>query len=146
MRLTQYLTEKELTDQKAGVIVYYGNEVLLIKPSDPEFGGLDFQLPKGRIDPGESIERTAMREAEEELGLKKSNIKKLFKIKPYKILGLTREYTLTLYGVEVKGKEGFGPSDFEISEKKWFPKDKAVSIIRKSQRKMFINALKKIKL
>lgn len=70
---------------RAGLVPYVINpdtkefKMFFMKPSDPAFGGDDdgiarFQLAKGKVDDGESKQQTAVREAEEELGLIQSNI------------------------------------------------------------------------
>ncbi len=49
----------------AGGVVIFGNALLLLK----KFNG-DYVLPKGRMEKGESLEETALREVEEEAGIK----------------------------------------------------------------------------
>ncbi len=49
----------------AGAVVVREGEVLLISPS----GGDHWQLPKGHIEAGESLEETAVREVHEETGV-----------------------------------------------------------------------------
>jgi len=51
--------------------------MLFFIPSDPAYGGDKFQIVKGRVDNNEDIEVATIREASEELGLKKDNIKLL---------------------------------------------------------------------
>lgn len=65
--------------KRAGIIPYVIEDgeikMIFMKPSDPEFGGPDFQIAKGQIDPGETALQTAVREGEEEVGLRKENMK-----------------------------------------------------------------------
>ena len=49
----------------AGGVLVRGEEILLISPS----GGDHWQLPKGHIEPGETLEETAVREVREETGV-----------------------------------------------------------------------------
>ncbi len=49
----------------AGGVLVRGDEVLLISPN----GGDHWQLPKGHIEPGETLEETAVREVREETGV-----------------------------------------------------------------------------
>jgi bis(5'-nucleosidyl)-tetraphosphatase len=56
----------------AGWIIFNDDKVLLIKNS---LGHWDF--PKGRVEKGESLEKAAYRELEEETGLEKSDIMKV---------------------------------------------------------------------
>ena len=63
---------------RAGLIpVHISNgeiSMLFMKPSDPMYGGSDYQIAKGRIEDGEEPYETAVREAEEELGLNPDNM------------------------------------------------------------------------
>jgi 8-oxo-dGTP pyrophosphatase MutT (NUDIX family) len=52
------------------VFVHQGNiYIMVMRPSDKKFGGTEYQIAKGRIDPGETSLEAAIRECEEELGL-----------------------------------------------------------------------------
>lgn len=101
---------------RAGVIPYYikdnNIEMLFMKPSDPKFGGSDFQIAKGKKEDGESDEDAAFREASEELGLFKGNI--IDKHDLGNFLGRTR-----IYIAEIKDKDMFGDPHFETGEVKW---------------------------
>jgi predicted NUDIX family NTP pyrophosphohydrolase len=63
---------------RAGLLVYKieNNQIefLLMKPSDPNYGGSNFQIAKGQVDPGHDFYSTAFKEAEEELGVTKNNL------------------------------------------------------------------------
>lgn len=63
---------------RAGMIPFYVNDdnevvMMFMIPSDHEYGGSQFQIAKGKVDPGETHEGAAIREAEEELGLLQTN-------------------------------------------------------------------------
>lgn len=66
--------------ERGGVIPYYVDngevKMMFMKPSDPKHGGDDFQIAKGKIEPGEDSRTGAYREASEELGLFKGNVEK----------------------------------------------------------------------
>lgn len=134
--------------RKAATIIYHKDndriEILLVKPSNPKFGGPDFQLPKGQIHEKETPEQTALRESKEEAGLVEDNILQMFYIGDYVTHGLDNSYILTVFGVEVKDKERFYLSDYEISDKGFFSLEKAQEIIRKEQKEILRNALYKL--
>jgi ADP-ribose pyrophosphatase YjhB (NUDIX family) len=61
---------KDLHYGSSGIVFWYNNKVLLVKPNDPHnlLGGWSY--PKGTIDYNEHYKDTALREVEEEIGLK----------------------------------------------------------------------------
>ncbi len=101
---------------RAGFLPYYveGGEmyVMFMKPSDSAHGGDCFQIAKGRVDPGETADVAAKREAHEELGLKASNLDTDRKFGTF--LGYTELY----YG-RVKDREDFDPFEYETGETRW---------------------------
>lgn len=106
---------------RAGVIPVYVNEsgeleMLFMKPADTRYGGSDYQIAKGRIEVNETPFETAMREAEEELGLKDHNILEIIECGKW----LGRTY---IYVAIVEDKEDFGEFHFETESTKWFTVD-----------------------
>lgn len=103
---------------RGGVIPYYIKDdevkMMFMQPSDGKYGGSAFQIAKGKIDEGESIEEGAFREAEEELGLFLPNTKNRKNLGTF--LG-----RMTVYIVEVidpsPGK--FGDPVEETAAVKW---------------------------
>jgi 8-oxo-dGTP diphosphatase len=65
----------ELSTVAAAVIVN-GGRVLLARRRVPE-GSLDWHLPSGKVEPGESSEQAAVRETLEEVGLEVAAVKNL---------------------------------------------------------------------
>lgn len=106
--------------RKAGLIPYVyenGEPVFMFMvPSDPNFGGTKPAIAKGNIDPGESVLDAAIREAEEELGLVRSNI-----IRNTLRLVWTghKGYSMTVFMCEVYSKENFVEPHFETGETHW---------------------------
>lgn len=88
-------------------------QMLFMRPSDPEFGGSDFQCCKGKVDPGETTLEAAVREAKEEVGLFKGCIVK-GPVELGTFLGRT-----TFYVCKVKPDALFGEPSFETAETKW---------------------------
>jgi 8-oxo-dGTP pyrophosphatase MutT (NUDIX family) len=102
---------------KAGFIPYVIERGLPIfmfmVPSDPRYGGELPQIAKGSVDEGESKIVAAIREAEEELGLRKSNIKN------NTIKLVLKNNHITIYMGEVKNKEAFDKPHFETDSVHW---------------------------
>ena len=67
-----YIMRKEVS---SGGLVIFGNTILLLKKYNGEW-----VLPKGRVEEGETIPEAALREVEEETGVKASIIKYIGKI------------------------------------------------------------------
>lgn len=131
---------------KAGVLPYIktdqGLEFLFMIPSDPFYGGDKPQISKGHMDKGETPLESAIREGEEEIGLKKSNIKSYKKFKS-KIQGMQDSYIMYVYAIELKDKNNFGKVGRESTGRVWI-NEKDINQVRKSQYnivKHFLNVL-----
>lgn len=102
---------------RAGVIPYIrlpeGEvKMLFMRPSDARYGGNQFQIAKGKVEPDEHFSDAAFREAFEELGLIPENIihQQYFGV----VLGKTH-----LYLAEVRDANNFADTTFETAETKW---------------------------
>lgn len=105
---------------RAGLLPYVveGGKIkfLFMKPADFRYGGDAFQIAKGKIEDGETSEIAAIREAEEELGLIRSNIDNPIFIGEY--LGRT-----SFFIARVIDKNKFNPPHFETGETIWMALD-----------------------
>jgi 8-oxo-dGTP pyrophosphatase MutT (NUDIX family) len=123
--------------QKAGIIPYVRDEdgikMLFMKPSNAAYGGSQFQIAKGNIDPGEDTKTAAIREGVEELGLRPANIVKLKKITSQRLTGLDETYIITVYAAEVADPTAFGSPHYETSKTKWMTADEFRATGRLSQ-------------
>ncbi len=101
---------------RAGVIPYYIEKdeikMLFMKPSDPSFGGKEFQIAKGKVDTGENNEEAGFREAREELGLFSGNVLERTDLGSF--LGRTR-----IYLAKISDPKMFGDPCDETAEVKW---------------------------
>jgi 8-oxo-dGTP pyrophosphatase MutT (NUDIX family) len=101
---------------RAGTIPYVVEDgqilMMFMKPSNPEFGGSEFQLAKGRIEEGEDTKTAALREAREELGMFLSNIVHSEELGVF--MGRT-----TVYVAKMKDRAMFGEPSFETAETMW---------------------------
>lgn len=105
---------------RAGVIPYIVEndtiKMLFMKPSNPKFGGDQYQVAKGKQEHGETDEETAFREASEELGLFSGNVVERHCLGNF--LGRTMVYL-----AEVKDKDMFGDPCHETGSVKWMTPD-----------------------
>ena len=101
---------------RAGVIPYVIENdkivMMFMKPSDPTYGGNQFQVSKGHVEPGESSVEAAIREGEEELGLFKGNILNIVDLGVF--LGRS-----TFFIARIADADMFGDTDKETAAVKW---------------------------
>ena len=121
---------------KAAFIPFHNGKVLVCRSSNPAFGGPHFALCKGNVDEGETVQQAAIREAQEELGLRETNI-----TGPIKHLGTfkTFDYMLSVYMAEVADPKAFNEPCWEIAETKWMTWDQFTAVGREQHRPI-INA------
>jgi 8-oxo-dGTP diphosphatase len=101
------------------IIPYPGNKILLIKRNTKPFVGY-WALPGGRMDPGETIERTIVREVKEETGLDAVIVSKVGEYVEKGIKDdVDYEYYPTCFVVKPVGGE-IKKQDCEIQEIKLF--------------------------
>jgi len=85
----------------------------------------DWSLPKGKLDPGETWEEAALREVEEEIGLRCTLGEELPHVEYADRKG--REKVVRYWLMEVEGGE-FAPND-EVDEMRWLPPAEAVELL-----------------
>lgn len=88
-------------------------EMLFMRPSDPTYGTDTFQLPKGRIDEGETALEAAIRETKEETGLFMGSL-----LREPEEVGIFMGRT-TMFTCKVEYDALFGEPSFETAETKW---------------------------
>lgn len=105
---------------RAGVIPYMVNEgkieLMFMKPSDPKYGGSEFQIAKGRHEEGETALEAALREAGEELGLFSGNVTETHDLGTF--MGRT-----SIFLAKIKDKDMFGDPCFETGAVTWMSPD-----------------------
>lgn len=107
---------------RAGLIPYFLNEegkveMMFMIPSDQTYGGSAPQIAKGRIEEGEDPKETAIREAQEELGLTTANV-----VGEVDYLGVHLGRT-HMYACRVSSKDLFGVFSFETDDVVWLTED-----------------------
>jgi 8-oxo-dGTP pyrophosphatase MutT (NUDIX family) len=115
---------------KAGLIPYFVEEdgevkYMFMIPSRKSFGERYPAIAKGGVEQGETILEAALREASEELGLKKSNIdfSTLDKLFEGHMMGRIRTHHLTVYIVRVLSKTDFDETVDETFKTVWLTSD-----------------------
>lgn len=123
---------REKREVSAGGIVYRRNqdrvEVALIR------SGRRWGLPKGHLEPGESIQEAACREVAEETGLQGDVVDKLGEItyrfmnkwtegKPVRVFKRVHFYLIRWSNGEVDGH------DYEVDEARWVPLSEALAML-----------------
>jgi len=133
-----FLEKIKRSTQVSGILFVYKGKVLLCSAAkDPK----EWSIPKGRVDPGESVLDAAIRETKEEVGIKVSpknliyggsfeyissgdEFKEfhyfIYKVKKLKDIGLKEEYIKKL-------------RSNEIEEARFFKIKKAIQIIKRRQ-------------
>ena len=130
--------------EKAGAVIYCTNPkplILLLKSSNPAFGGSAWQLPKGGIDPGETASKAGFREAKEEAGLMDSDVQKIDEIGTFEMRGLDGSYGINFISILVNKPKLSGKFHYETAETKWFTPEDAIRVIRKNQTQVLLKFL-----
>lgn len=137
MKLKEFLCEAVST--KAGILPYFIEDdgslsYLFMTSSDANYGGADPMIAKGHVDKGETPEIAAIREGQEELGLKKTNIVSgtVEECWVDTIGGMTANYQMSIFACEVKDKDDFDHPHYETKETNWFSYEEAQHKVRKS--------------
>jgi 8-oxo-dGTP diphosphatase len=108
------------SEAAGGVVVRDG---LVAVVHRPRYG--DWSLPKGKLDPGESFEEAALREVEEETGLRCRLERELPSVE-YEVRGRPKLVRYWLMGVE--SDPGFEPNS-EVDELRWLSPADAAALL-----------------
>ena len=133
-------------DISAGCVIYrrvaQPFEVVLIRPRDRDV----WALPKGLLDPGESAEVAAEREAQEETGLsgrleqKIDTVKYTYSAKwenpPVQVFKIVTYYLMECTGGDTS------QHDWEVEKVEWFPIDEAIKAAGYSSEKSILKKAK----
>jgi 8-oxo-dGTP diphosphatase len=85
----------------------------------------DWSLPKGKLDPGETFEDAALREVEEETGLRCTLVRELPTVS-YDVRGRRKE--VRYWEMEVEEETAFVPND-EVDQLRWVEPQEALALL-----------------
>jgi len=107
-------------DAAGGVVVRDGRVLVVHRPRYD-----DWSFPKGKLDPGESFEDAALREVEEETGLRCTLGRELPSIR-YEAKG--RPKLVRYWLMEAQAEPGFEPNE-ETDDVRWVTPDEARELL-----------------
>ena len=97
----------------------------------------DWSLPKGKLDPGEGFEDAALREVEEETGLRCRLVRELPAVE-YEVRG--RPKLVRYWAMEVVDETPFVPND-EVDEVRWVEPAEALALLSYDRDRELVLAL-----
>ena len=109
-------------------------------PSDPAYGGTEWQIAKGGLEDGLSHAENAVKEAIEELGLVENNIDGVKLLSKRVILGCD----FYVYVAKVKKPDLWGKPHYETGDSGWVELPRQMNEIRSRQRIFFQDLLNEL--
>lgn len=126
---------------RAGLIPYVVEEgkilMMFMRPSNPDFGGDEYQIAKGKVEYGETHLDAALREAQEEIGLFKGNVLRTEEVGSF--MGRT-----SVFVSKIKNRDMFGEPSFETADTTWMSLDEFLENGRTLHRPVVQAAYRKI--
>jgi 8-oxo-dGTP diphosphatase len=119
------------SEAAGGVVVRDGLVAVVHRPRYD-----DWSLPKGKLDPGESFEQAALREVEEETGLRALLVRELPSVE-YEVRG--RPKLVRYWLMSVESDPGFEPNS-EVDELRWLSPAEAASLLTYDRDKEVVGA------
>lgn len=112
-----------------------GLELLLIRRD--RHGGDEWSFPKGKLDPGENFEEAALREVEEETGIRARTLR-FAGVMQYRVED--RNKVVCFWDMEAVGP-GAGKDDGEVAETRWVTRDEALRLLSHDQNRELLRHL-----
>ena len=108
----------------AGCVVRRGDAVGIAVIHRPRYD--DWSLPKGKLDPGETFEEAAVREVEEEIGVRGDARRRAAAHRVHRPQGPREDRPLLADGARRRAR--FEPND-EVDEVRWLAADEARALL-----------------
>ncbi len=123
---------REVVEHSGGSCILCEREgkILLVRQFRYPYKEEILELPAGKLNPGESPEQTALRELEEEGGIKAGGVEKMFEVYPSP--GYTDEIIRIYRAVDIKECKAHLDED-EFLESVWIDKAKLKDMIKKGE-------------
>jgi len=112
---------------RAGLVVVRDGEVLLVRQYRLQIQGETWEIPGGKVDPGEDPAYTAIRECFEETGIKCASAVSLVRYIPG--MDLIDNPTEVLLSEDIEAEEPFQPDAREVVEICWKPLPECLSMV-----------------
>ena len=126
------LAKREVIEHSGGacVVCEKDGKILLVNQFRYPYGSELLELPAGKINPGESPETTAIRELEEEGGIKAEKVELLFKVYPSP--GYTNEIIYVYKAIGLKNTTQSLDED-EFLDVVWVEKEQLKKMIKSGE-------------
>ena len=121
-------SKREIVEHSGGSAVYCekGGKVLFVKQFRYPYKKVLYEIPAGKLDKGENPKETAIRELEEECGIKAEKVSELFRIYPSP--GYTEEI-IYIYKAEGLTDTAVRLDEGEYLTSCWIEKEKALKMV-----------------
>ena len=114
----------------SAIVCEKDGKILLVKQFRYPYGKEIYEIPAGKINDGEDFERTAIRELEEECGVKAERVEKLFEVYPTPAYNTEVIRIYQAFGLK-ESQVCLDEDEFLTSE--WIEKEKLKDMIKKGE-------------
>jgi len=114
--------------ERAAVVVEHEGHILLIRQYRLLLDAVSWEIPGGRVDPGERPDEAARRECFEETGVRCGALRPLVAFHP----GLDTLHNPTSVFIGERESEGVRPPGHERTLAEWMPRERVIEMVRTS--------------
>ena len=114
--------------ERAGVVVAHANDILLIRQYRFLLDDLSWEIPGGRVEPGEAPDVAAARECREEAGIICQDLQPLL---VYQLgVEINHNPTHLFHTSTFDADEAYVADTKEVQERHWVPRERVLGMIR----------------